>query len=313
VGVLSVRIGARSSRLSQAQMAIVSELIKRRFGDRLALEFVPVKTLGDRVPPAAKRSLGRAGAKGAFTGDIETLLLDGKIDIAIHSMKDLTSDQTEGLVIGATPPRSDPRDALVTSNGGTIKTLPKNARVGTSSLRRKAHLLKMRRDLEVVELHGNVDTRLRKVIEGGARDLDAVVLAVAGLERIGEGARISQMFSIDEMVPAVGQGIIAVQMRKDDRDIADVLTKIDDEVTGLESRCERAFAQRLGADCNVPVGGCARVSGAKIRMVGMLAKEDGSEFRQKEVAGPSSEAVNLGTRLAGELLEGAQKRRRAAS
>jgi len=303
VGVLSVRIGARSSRLSQAQTTIVSDLIKTRFGDRLALQFVPVKTLGDRAPPAGKRGLGRAGAKGAFTGDIETLLLDGKIDIAIHSMKDLTSDQTEGLVIGATPPRSDPRDALVTSNGGTIRTLPKSARVGTSSLRRKAHLLKMRRDLEVVELHGNVDTRLRKVIEGGTRDLDAIVLAVAGLERIGEGARISQRFSIDEMVPAVGQGIIAVQMRKDDRDIAKVLTNIDDEVTGLESRCERAFAQRLGADCNVPVGGCARVSGAKIRMVGMLAKEDGSEFRQREVAGPSSEAVDLGTRLAGELLE----------
>jgi hydroxymethylbilane synthase len=313
VGVLSVRIGARSSRLSQAQTAIVSDLIKRGFGDSLALEFVPVKTLGDRLPPDAKRSLGVAGAKGAFTGDLETLLLDGKIDIAIHSMKDLTSDQTEGLVIGATPPRSDPRDALVTGNGGTIETLPRSARVGTSSLRRKAHLLKMRRDLEVVELHGNVDTRLRKVIEGGAHDLDAVVLAVAGLERIGEVARISQRFSIDEMVPAVGQGIIAVQMRKEDRNIAKVLTKIDDADTGLESRCERAFARRLGADCNVPVGGCAKVSGARIRMVGMLAKEDGSEFRKREVAGPSSDAVDLGARLAGELLEGARKHTGAAS
>ena len=313
MGVLSVRIGARSSRLSQAQTTIVSDLIKSRFGDRLALQFVPVKTLGDRVPPSAKRNRGRAGAKGAFTGDIEALLLDGKIDIAVHSMKDLTSDQTEGLAIGATPPRSDPRDALITSNGGTIRTLPKSARVGTSSLRRRAHLLEMRRDLEVVELHGNVDTRLRKVIEGGTRDLDAIVLAVAGLERIGEVARISQTFSIDEMVPAVGQGIIAVQMRKDDRDISKVLTKIDDEVTGLESRCERAFAQRLGADCDVPVGGCARVSGRKIRMVGMLAKEDGSEFRQKEVTGPISEAVDLGTRLAEELLEGARPHRGAAS
>jgi len=313
VDVLSVRIGARSSRLSQAQTAIVSDLIKRTFGPSLALEFVPVRTLGDRTPPVAKPSLSGAGAKRAFTGDIESLLLDGKIDIAVHSMKDLTSDQTEGLAIGATPPRSDPRDALIATNGGTIKTLPKGAKVGTSSLRRKAHLLKMRRDLEVVELHGNVDTRLRKVIDGGARDLDAIVLAVAGLERIGEDARISQKFSIDEMVPAIGQGIIAVQMRRDDRDIAKVLTKIDDEVTGLESRCERAFAQSLGADCNVPVGGCAIVSGAKIRMVGMLAKEDGSEFRQREVSGPSGEAVALGTKLAKELLEGARAHGRAAS
>jgi hydroxymethylbilane synthase len=312
VGVLSVRIGARSSRLSQAQTAIVSGLIKKQFGDGVALEFVPVKTLGDRVPPA-KRKLGSAGEKGAVTGDIETLLLDGKIDIAIHSMKDLTSERTKGLAIGATPPRSDPRDALVTANGGTIETLPKGAKVGTSSLRRKAQLLKMRGDLTVVELHGNVDTRLRKVAEGGTGDLDAIVLAVAGLERIGEGTRISQRFSIDEMVPAVGQGIIAVQMRRDDRDIAKILTKIDDEVTGLESRCERAFALRLGADCNVPVGGCARMSGAKIRMVGMLAEEDGSELRQKEVAGSSGDAVALGTRLAEELLGPARKLRGAAS
>jgi len=304
VGVLSVRIGARSSRLSQAQTAIVSDLINKRFGEGVSLEFIPVKTLGDRVPPAAKKDLGPAGAKRAFTGDIEALLLEGKIDIAIHSMKDLTSDQNEGLVIGATPPRSDPRDALITSNGGTIKTLPKGAKVGTSSLRRKAQLLKMRRDLEVVELHGNVDTRLRKVLEGGARELDAIVLAVAGLERIGEGKRVSQIFSIDEMVPAIGQGTIAVQMRRGDKDIAKVLRQIDDEATGVESRCERAFAHRLGADCNVPVGGCARLSGPSIRMVGMLAKEDGSEFRRKEVAGPGSEAVALGTRLAEELLQG---------
>lgn len=307
MAVLSVRIGARSSRLSRAQTSIVSGLIAERFGGDLALEFVPVKTLGDRGPPAAKQSLGKAGAKGAFTGDIESLLLEGKIDIAVHSMKDMTSDQTEGLVIGATPRRSDPRDALVTAGGRTIETLPKGARVGTSSLRRKAQLLKMRRDLEVVDLHGNVDSRLRKVLEGGTRDLDAVVLAVAGLERIGEGARISQTFSIDEMVPAVGQGIIAVQMRRDDRDVANVLSQIDDEATGLECACERAFAQRLGVDCNVPVGGCARVSGSKIRMVGMLAKGDGSDSRQKAIAGPSSKAAALGARLAEELLEGAGK------
>ena len=313
MGILSLRIGARSSRLSKAQTAIVSDLLKSRFEDSLALEFVPVKTLGDRLPPTATQSLGRAGAKGAFTGDIETLLLDGKIDIAIHSMKDLTSDQTEGLAIGATPPRSDPRDALITGNGGTMKTLPTGARVGTSSLRRKAQLLKMRRDLDVVELHGNVDTRLRRVVRGGTGELDAVVLAVAGLERIGEGARISQRFSIDEMVPAVGQGIIAVQMRRADQRVANVLKKIDDEAAGLESKCERAFAQKLGADCNVPVGGCARVSGTKVRMVGMMAKEDGSEFRRKEVAGPKSDAVALGTRLAEALLEGTHFRMGAAS
>jgi hydroxymethylbilane synthase len=312
VGVLRVRIGARSSRLSQAQTRIVSDLLRKSFGESLALQVIPVRTLGDRLPPGSRIS-GRAGAKGAFTGDIEALLLAGKIDIAIHSMKDLASDQTDGLAIGATPPRGDPRDALVAVADRTIKTLPRGAKVGTSSLRRKAQLLNMRRDLEVVELHGNVDTRLRRVLESEPGGLDAIVLAVAGLERIGDGARVSQRFSIDEMVPAVGQGVIAVQMRQDDRDISKLLTKIDDEVTGLESRCESAFAHRLGVDCNVPVGGCARVSGTKIRMVGILANGDGSELRRREVAGHASEAAELGSRLAEELLEGPPSSRRAAS
>lgn len=305
MGVLNVRIGARSSRLSKAQTSLVSELISSSFGDSLTLEFVPVKTLGDRLPPAAKRKLGKAGEKGAFTGDLEALLLDGKIDVAIHSMKDLPSEPTEGLEIGATPRRSDPRDALVSGRGGTMKTLSKSARVGTSSLRRKAQLMKMRPDLRVVELHGNVDTRLRKVAEGTG-ELDAIVLAVAGLERLGEKAKISQTFSVDEMVPALGQGTIAVQMRRGDRDVARVLAGIDDEATGLESACERAFALRLGADCNVPVGGCARVSGSEITMIGMVAKEDGTDYRRRSTSGPSSKAAPLGTRLAEALMEGAR-------
>lgn len=305
MAVLSVRIGARSSRLSRAQTSIVSELIKRRFGDSLTIQFVPVRTLGDRLTPSAKRALGRAGEKGAFTGDLEALLLEGKIDIAVHSMKDLPSDPTEGLEIGATPPRSDPRDALVSGTGGTIETLPRGAKVGTGSLRRRAQLMKMRRDLDVVELHGNVDTRLRRVAEGSAGELDAVVLAVAGLERLGEGVKISQTFSIEEMVPALGQGTIAVQMRSGEGEIAKVLAGISDEATGLEAACERAFARRLGVDCNVPVGGCARVSGSKITLVGMVAKEDGTDYRRRSLSGPRAKAASIGSRLADEFLEGA--------
>lgn len=305
MAVLSVRIGARSSRLSRAQTSIVSELIKRRFGDSLTIQFVPVRTLGDRLTPSAKRALGRAGEKGAFTGDLEALLLEGKIDVAVHSMKDLPSDPTEGLEIGATPPRSDPRDALVSGTGGTIETLPRGAKVGTGSLRRRAQLMKMRRDLDVVELHGNVDTRLRRVAEGSAGELDAVVLAVAGLERLGEGVKISQTFSIEEMVPALGQGTIAVQMRSGEGEIAKVLAGISDEATGLEAACERAFARRLGVDCNVPVGGCARVSGSKITMVGMVAKEDGTDYRRRSLSGPRAKAASIGSRLADEFLEGA--------
>lgn len=313
MGVLSLRVGARSSRLSQAQTTIVSDLLKSKFADSLVLEFVPVRTLGDRAPAEAKKSLGKAGSKGAFTGDLEALLLAGRIDIAIHSMKDLPSEETDGLVIGATPPRNDPRDALVTRKGETIETLRKFAKVGTSSLRRKAQLLKMRGDLEVVELHGNVDTRLRRVAEGGASGLDAIVLAVAGLQRLGEAGRASQIFSIEEVVPAVGQGVIAVQMRKDDRDAERVLSQIDDETSGLESRCERAFAKRLGVDCNVPVGACARVSGQNVKMIGMMAREDGSELRRTSVSGVPSEAVALGRKLAEALLNATMTRRAEAS
>ncbi len=312
---LRIRIGARTSRLSLAQTEIVSNLLREKSGPGLSLEFVPVKTRGDRSP-STKSGAGQAGAKGAFTEDIETLLLKGEIDVAIHSMKDLTSELTEGLTIGATPRRADPRDALVTNGAATIETLSKGARVGTSSLRRKAQLFRMRNDLDVVELHGNIDTRLRRIAPADAHDahhLDAIVLAVAGLHRIGEAARISQAFSIDDMVPAVGQGIIAVQMRRDDRDVAKVLSRIDDEAAGLESECERAFAQRMGADCSVPVGGCARIQGTTIRIVGMIAKEDCNELRQKSLDGPASEAAALGRRLAEELLRGTPAGRGAAS
>lgn len=297
-----MRIGARTSRLSRAQTAVVSDLLERQFGDDLELEFVPVKTLGDRRPPE-ERGEGRAGAKGSFTGDLEGLLLAGKIDLAVHSLKDMTSEGAPGLSLGATPTRGDPRDALVTTHGERIEALPKRARVGTSSLRRKAQLLKLRGDIEVTEIHGNVDTRLEKlgVGEGG---FDAVVLAAAGLARLGEAARISQTFSIDEMVPAVGQGVIAVQMRDGDREVAKALSRIDDETTRVESRCEVAFARRLGADCTVPVGGCARASGKTLRVVGMLAGEDGKGMRRASLSGRAEEAPELGRRLAEALLEG---------
>jgi hydroxymethylbilane synthase len=309
----SLRVGARASRLSKSQVSIVSNLLKRSASD-LELEFIPVKTLGDRRAPAPREMrTSPAGEKGAFTGDIEELLLSGKIDVAIHSMKDLLSELPAGLVIGATPPRGDPRDALISGSGRALDKLPRGARVGTSSLRRKAQLLGIRRDIEVVDLHGNVDTRIRKTLEDEGSRLDAVVLAVAGLERIGESGRISQTFSIDEMVPAVGQGIIAVQMRAGDVEVSRVLSSIDDEATRLESGCERAFAQHLGADCNVPVGGCARVSGNSISLTGVLANEDLSALAKRRVKGPSADAEELGRKLAEQLLDDIRRRGAAAS
>lgn len=290
-----LRVGARPSRLSQAQTSMVVELIKNS-SEGLEIETVPVKTSGDRLPPEAR---GSTGGKGAFTLDIEKLLLKKEIDVAVHSMKDLPSTLTAGLEIGATPQRSDPRDALLSKDGRTLDALGRGARVGTGSLRRKAQLMKMRPDLDVVDIRGNVDTRIRKIASG----FDAIVLAAAGLERIGESGRISQLFSIEEMVPAVGQGVIAVEMRRGDASVAKILSKIDDRAARIESSCERAFIERLGGDCYVPIGGCARVSGDSVTMVGLIASEDGRRVVRRSTSSPSSDAIRLGRLVAESLLD----------
>jgi hydroxymethylbilane synthase len=300
-------VGARSSRLSQAQTRIVVDLL-RKTSPGIALDLSLVKTKGDRLPPE-KRTSSTVG-KQAFTSELEKMLLKGEIDIAVHSMKDLTGVLESGLVIGATPPRGDPRDALLSGGGETIRTLAKAARIGTSSLRRKAQLLRLREDLRVVPLHGNVNTRIEKI----GSDLDAVVLAVAGLERIGEAGRISQVFSIDEMVPAVGQGIVAVEVRKDDAGVSRIVSRIDDDDAGAESACERAFLERLGGDCYVPIGACARASGVRIEVTGMIASPDGAAMVKNTLRSGRKEASSLGRRLAAELLgTGGEKILRGAS
>lgn len=307
---LRLRVGARGSRLSQTQTSLVSSLLKQSLGEELVLDLVQVRTQGDRSPNVKSR--GEAGAKGAFTGDLESMLIKGDIDVAVHSMKDLPSEETDGLAIGATPKRADPRDALVTRTGGPLATLPRGAKVGTGSLRRRAQLLAMRPDIEVVDLHGNVDTRLRRLEGSTSNGLHGVVLAAAGLSRLGEDSRISQLFTVDEMVPAVGQGIIAVQMRRRDTDVRNALSKIDDEPTRVESLAERALARRLGADCSVPVGGCARVEGSEVKLVGMVAEQDGSALRRRSLSGPLGDAVSLGESLADSLLAMAPSRRTEA-
>jgi hydroxymethylbilane synthase len=290
-----IRIGSRPSRLSQAQTALVANLLRTRFKE-ITIEIVPISTQGDRSVPDKRAA---KGAKGAFTGDIESKLLAEKIDLAVHSMKDLPNEIADGLAIGATPPRADPRDGLLANQGATFRSLPRGSRVGTGSLRRKAQLLRMRSDIKVIDLAGNVDTRIRKLSSG----YDAIVLAVAGLERIGEAGRLSQVFSLDEMVPSVCQGIIAVEVRERDQRLARVLSGIEDGPTRTEADCERAFSKTLGGDCFVPVGCCARVAGASVTAVGMIASEDGRDLLRNKLEGPAVEAAALGERLANELLE----------
>ena len=290
-----VKIGSRPSRLSQAQTKLVADMLRSRFKE-ITFELVPISTRGDVSAPDRRAS---GGAKGAFTSDIESRLLEGEIDLAVHSMKDLPNEIPDGLAIGATPPRGDPRDGLIANHGATFLTLPQRSRVGTGSLRRKAQLLRMRGDIEVVDITGNVDTRIRKL----ASEFDAIVLAVAGLERIGEASRISQVFSIDEMIPSVCQGVIAVEMREKDDEVGMLLSGIEDGATMLESTCERAFSRALGADCNVPIGGCARVSRESITVVGMIASEDGKNLVRSRLSGPAAGGAELGKRLAEGLLK----------
>jgi hydroxymethylbilane synthase len=287
-------VGARGSKLSTAQTTTVTSLLSQHFPN-VVMDVVSVKTLGDRLPPGKR---GSVDGKTAFTGDIESKLISGELDIAVHSMKDLPGEMDERLVIAATPARGDPRDALVSNGGSTMSQLPRGAKVGTSSLRRKAQLLRMRDDLQVVDLHGNLETRLRKLTEG----IDAVVLSAAGLERIGASNMITQYFTTGEMVPAVCQAILAVQSRRDDEEVASMLSRIEDRKTRVEATCERAFLVRLGGDCTVPLAANAELAGESLSVVGLVASEDGRETIKKVTNGKPAEAEALGKGLADEVL-----------
>lgn len=291
-----LRVGTRGSRLALAQTQIVIDLIRAAApGTRVVV--VPIRTAGD-----ASRAGEASGAdrKFAFTHEIDRQLIEGRVDVAVHSMKDLPSSLDRRLAIAATPPRGDVRDALVSLSGSTLGGLPTGSVVGTSSIRRKVQLRKLRPDIRIVEVRGNVETRMERMREKG---LDGVVVAAAGLQRLGLAGKAAQHFTVDEMVPAACQGILAVESRKDDQGAIQLLKKIDDQATHLESRCERAFLARLGGDCNFPAGAYARVTGAVMKIVGMAAEPDGSSVAKSSLSGPKSEPDELGKELAERLLK----------
>lgn len=290
-----IRVGTRRSRLAMVQTKfVVDRLLMASPG--IKVEVVPVKTLGDMLPPENR---GEVEGKGAFTGDLEDLLISKEIDIAVHSMKDLPTILGKGLEIGATPGRADARDALVSIEGKLFDELPAKAAVGTSSIRRRAQLLALRRDIEVVDLHGNVETRVAKLGEGGVA---AVVIAAAGLDRLGLSGKISQRFGLDMLLPAPCQGTIAAEARSDDDSILNLLDRIDDAAVAASSACERAFAVRLGGDCDVPAGFLAQVEGSTLKLRGRLLSPDGrNSVSHQDVVG-LSDPVGAGTRFADELL-----------
>lgn len=279
--------------LALAQTRAVIDLLSQKL-PKIETEVVKLRTAGDMLPPEKR---GETDGKGAFTGDIEDLLARGELDLAVHSLKDLSVVPRRGLKIGATPPRGDPRDALVSLSGEQLSGLSKGASLGTSSIRRKAQLLMLRRDLRIVDVHGNVETRVRKMTE---LHLDGVVLAAAGLDRLSLGRRIAQRFSIDQLVPAAGQGTIAVQVRSGDREVEELVSAINDEETMRASECERAFARAIGGDCYVPAGAYASVNGRSLTLVGMIASSDGRAVLKKSAT--STDPVALGEVLGNEML-----------
>lgn len=288
-------VGTRGSKLAIAQTNLVLEML-RKIGNGFDFGVVTIKTAGDVSPPEA---LGAVDGKTAFTGEIERELREGKIDFAVHSMKDLPQVTEGGLAVASTPPRGDPRDALVSAAGLKFMELKGGAQIGTSSARRRAQLLATRSDIEVVDLHGNVETRLRKL---ETEKLDGVVLAAAGLERLGLTGRISEVFGTGEIVPAPCQGILAVQARSDDGKTLSLLRKIEDPATRAASRCEGAFSAALGGDCDVPLGAFADVSSEGLSAVGVLADPDGSAFVKAAASGDAGSAEEVGKRLAAKVI-----------
>jgi hydroxymethylbilane synthase len=258
-----------------------------------------VLTSGDRVQD---RALAEIGGKGLFVKEIEEALLAGEADFAVHSLKDVPPELAPGLVIGCVPKREDPRDVLVTSSGKSLMELPPGSRIGTSSLRRRVQLLRQRPDLEIVVLRGNVDTRLRKCREG---EVDAIVLARAGLLRLGRADEATQVLAPEVMLPAVGQGALAIELRAGDETTGGVLAAAHDEETGIAISAERGVMRAVEGNCQTPVAAYAERRGNELWLRGMLAEPDGSRLRSREQRSPwprPEEAERLGLEL-GEMLK----------
>jgi hydroxymethylbilane synthase len=291
-----ILVGSRGSGLALAQANGVIKSLKE-LTPRMIFRVVPIKTTGDN--PADARE-NRFEGKGAFTKEIEESLLKDEVQMAVHSMKDLTAELPAGLRIAAVPRRGDHRDALISRSKEKLERLPGGASVGTSSPRRRTQLLATRNDLQVLEMHGNVDTRLRK-LDGGS--YDAIVLAAAGLARLGLEKRVTEFLSTKVMLPAIGQGAIAIEAREDDHETIELVSHLDDHSTRRATEAERAFARKLGANCKTPIAAYAKVDGDRLVIEGMVSSTDGRMLVRSQLISASVEPEKAGVELAESLLE----------
>lgn len=289
-------IGTRSSRLALWQAGYIARRLREKHPS-LIVEEKRMTTKGDRILDAP---LAKIGGKGLFTKELETAMLAGEIDIAVHSLKDMPTEVPEGLVITAITERYDPGDAVVSPRYQTLAALPPGARVGTSSLRRRAQLLAARPDLTLFDLRGNVNTRLEKLDAG---EYDAVILAVAGLKRLGFGDRITEVLPRALCLPAVGQGALAIEARRDDNEVRNLVDFLRDEAITDCAAAERAFLETVEGGCQVPVGVYAAVDGDQLSVEAVIASLDGRQRFRDTRTGPRREAKELGRELANVLLD----------
>jgi hydroxymethylbilane synthase len=300
----ALRLGTRGSQLALFQANAVADLLRLR--SRVECDITVIRTSGDRL---AEATLSEIGGKRLFVKEIEDALIDGTVDIAVHSSKDMPAVLPPGLAIGAVLAREDPRDAVVLPHGGIdplplaemVRRLGNTPRIGTSSVRRSAQLLQLLPGASFLPIRGNLDTRLRKLDEG---QFDAIVLAAAGLRRLKFDARISALLPPETCVPAPGQGMIAVEMRSDDEPVRTALAPIDEPHAAAALAAERALVARLGGGCQMPIGAFASEAGSQLRMVATVVSLDGSRVARAEVSGPIADPARVGIDAAEQLLAG---------
>jgi len=291
-----IKIGTRGSLLATTQSTWVRKQIEAEHPG-ITVELVKIVTKGDKILDVP---LAKVGGKGLFVKEIEEALLRKDVDLAVHSMKDVPSELPDELHLGIIPPRENPHDAFISTRFAKLADLPKGATVGTSSLRRRAQLTALRPDLKIVDLRGNLDTRLRKLDEG---KFQAIILAAAGLNRLGMSSRATGYFTAKEMLPAVGQGALGIELRKDDDELLAGLSFLNDANTTIAVAAERAFLYRLEGGCQVPIGAFAEVDGGQVELTGLVASVDGKEVLKDSISGPNAEAQQIGAQLANKLLD----------
>ncbi|MFZ7127324.1 MAG: hydroxymethylbilane synthase [Desulfobacterales bacterium] len=290
-----VVIGSRGSQLALWQANWVKSALEHHHpGLRVELEII--KTQGDKILDVP---LAKVGGKGLFVKEIEEALLDSRVDIAVHSMKDMPSELPAGLTIGAVPPREDPKDALIARTARGLSDLPEGAKIGTSSLRRASQLRRRRPDFVIHPLRGNLDTRLRKLETEG---LDAIVLAAAGIRRLGLESRITEVLDETVMLPAVGQGALCVEVRAADERVQELIAPLEDMKTRVAVTAERAFLHRLEGGCQVPIAGHAKVRGGSVELTGLVADLAGRRVVEDRRMGPMDRAADIGLELAEAVL-----------